>query len=143
MPIWILWGVFLTFAGVAYQTTSKSVASQMPIFLIAAIVGFMCFTLSSFVLVFQKFSFSSLKDVGISSALKVLVLGLFAWSIEFGYLMLYKSDAPLSLSRIMIMAATGILLLVIGVLFFREDVSKFQIFGACLVLGGLALLTIK
>ncbi|MFN9939022.1 MAG: hypothetical protein ACK56I_06065, partial [bacterium] len=70
-----------------------------------------------------------------------MLLGVFAWAIEFGYLMLYRSQAPLSLSRIVIMSFTGILLLAIGVFYFLEDINSYQIAGVFAVLLGLGLLS--
>jgi drug/metabolite transporter (DMT)-like permease len=143
MPPWILWGVFLTVAGVAYQTTSKSVAAQIPVFLGAAVVGLICFLLRATVLFLQSPSIASLREISFSSSCRLMLLGVFAWAIEFGYLMLYKSQAPLSFSRVMIMSLTGILLLMIGVVYFKEDISRYQAAGIFSVLLGLALLTIK
>jgi drug/metabolite transporter (DMT)-like permease len=143
MPHWIYWGLFLTIAGVAYQTTSKSVASQLPVFFMAAVVGLVCFCLSASVLLFQSSSLPSLKEISWSAGIRILLLGVFAWAIEFGYLMLYRAQAPLSISRIVIMSFTGILLLTIGVFYFREEINRYQIAGVFTVLLGLALLSIK
>jgi hypothetical protein len=103
----------------------------------------MCFLFSVIVLVLQSGPSISYKDIPTSSLLRIVLLGVFAWAIEFGYLMLYRSQAPLSLSRIVIMSFTGILLLAIGVFYFLEDINSYQITGVFAVLLGRGLLSFK
>ena len=115
----------------------------MPVFFGTATIGLVVFLLSLLAILVQSTPLAAIKEISIQAGVRLILLGVSAWAIEFGYLMLYKAQAPLSLSRVVIMSATGLLLLAIGVWYLREDISKFQISGVVVILLGLALLTVK
>ena len=143
IPMWLYWGGFLVAAGVAYQTLCKIVSVQIPALYSTAAVGFIVMSVSLVAMVAQSANLPRVQDVPSRAWAGVIILGLVTWGIEFGYIMLYKAHAPLSISRVVIMAGTGLVLLAIGILMYHEHVNRYQLAGVFAVLVGLGLLAIK
>jgi drug/metabolite transporter (DMT)-like permease len=93
--------------------------------------------LTTFTLYFfngPKFSedFSNLNPVS-------YLLGLAIVGIELGYLFLYRSGFKISSSSLIANITVAILLIIIGVFLYHEQISIKQLFGISLCLGGLLL----
>lgn len=80
---------------------------------------------------FQKLNWTSY-------ALALCIVG---W--EFGFFMMYRAGWPVSLAAIISTALASILLVPLGFLLFRENVSILNILGAALCIGGIILANIK
>lgn len=140
---WIGWAAFLISVGAAYQTTAKVLSNKLPVFLSTAVIGATVMVLSLFALALSNQPVPALRDVSTKTWLTVLLVATLTFCIEMGYLMLYRSGAPLSLARLVMLAGTALLLLAIGIFAFGEHLSRTQFLGIAAILFGLALLTMK
>jgi uncharacterized membrane protein len=79
---------------------------------------------------------SSLKDLNWTS----IVLGLSIVGLEFGYLMAYRAGWEISLGSLVANIALALVLIPVGILFYREGFALNKILGAALCLIGLILI---
>ncbi|MBC8545864.1 EamA family transporter [Clostridiaceae bacterium NSJ-31] len=66
-----------------------------------------------------------------------LLLGFSVVGLEAGYILLYRAGWKVSVGSLVCNIALALVLLVIGVLFYREKLSANQLVGMALCLGGL------
>ncbi|HOV70337.1 MAG TPA: EamA family transporter [Clostridia bacterium] len=87
-------------------------------------------------------------DGGIPGAVKKVswtsvALGLAIIGLELGFLLAYRAGWNISVAALLANAAVGILLVVVGVLFFRDKLSPSNILGIVLTITGLILINKK
>jgi drug/metabolite transporter (DMT)-like permease len=69
------------------------------------------------------------------------LLGLALVSIEFGFLLTLRNGWPIGITTTAINVATATMLLLIGMIMFRERMSLTNMAGAVMCIGGLVLIT--
>ena len=126
-------------SGVLYQLFQKKIAPganpALSLILSYATAGIL--TLALFlVLPLRKPLGESLKDINAYSFLLALpIIG-----IELGYLLLYRAGGQVSTSGSMISAGITLVLLIMGILFFKEALTLKKALGLALSLGGVLIL---
>ena len=63
--------------------------------------------------------------------------------LEIGYILAYRAGWNISVCSLIANIALAVLLVLVGILFYREQVSPAQLGGMALCLGGLVLLNLK
>jgi drug/metabolite transporter (DMT)-like permease len=91
--------------------------------------------------------FFPLKD-GLVPALRQLnwatvALGIAVVGIEFGFLLAYRAGGNISLAQIVVSAAVTLILIPVGLVFFKEKLSWVNGLGIVLCLVGLVLINIR
>ncbi len=86
--------------------------------------------------------------VGLGVALRQLnwasvALGFAVVGIEFGFLLAYRAGGNISLVQIVVSVAVTLILIPVGLLFFKEKLSWVNGLGIVLCLAGLALINFK
>jgi len=71
------------------------------------------------------------------------LLGVAIVGIELGYILLYRSGWTISTAALTANITVAILLLFIGFLIYRENISSFQLIGTILCIIGLLLINLK
>ena len=69
-----------------------------------------------------------------------LVLGMVIIGVEGGYLLMYRSGWQVSRGPLAAYMCTAVVLLIVGVLFYREGVSLQKLLGAAVWVGGILLM---
>jgi uncharacterized membrane protein len=72
-----------------------------------------------------------------------LGIGLGAAAIEFGFLLAYRNGWNVSLLPLGVNVVSAMLLILIGIVAYRENLSTVKLIGVLLCIGGLALITIE
>lgn len=80
---------------------------------------------------------------GISHLTAASLIALAVILIEIGYLLVYRANWPMSLAPVVAQTFTIALLLVTGILFFKESFSFTKASGLALALAGVFLITFK
>ncbi len=125
-----------------YHISSKSIAEGSNAFLSLAVtylvacgISLMLFFITSpsknVIVEFDKLNWAS------------LILGFAIVGLEFGYIYLYRVGWKLSVGSLVANVTLAIVLLVVGVLLYRESITLKQIIGMAMCAGGLALINIK
>ena len=87
----------------------------------------------------DKGFFQSFKDLNWTS----IVLGFSVIGLEFGYLMAYRAGWNISVGSLVVNIILAILLIPIGILFYREGFGLSKILGSVLCIAGLILINRK
>lgn len=72
-----------------------------------------------------------------------LLLGFAIVGIELGYILMYRNGWTISTGALIANVTVALILLFIGFLVYKEQISAFQIIGTCLCLIGLFLVKIR
>jgi multidrug transporter EmrE-like cation transporter len=133
---WVVWCFFVVITSVTYQTSMKIFSGRVPLFLYTAIVGVTMLLISAIglSLTYKSIDFSVIDQRKIYFS---FWLGIATFMIELSYFYLYKNNAPVSLSRMFILAGSTVVLLLVGVLFFKERINLNQMIGFILSLAGM------
>ncbi len=139
-----VWPILLIIASnVCYNMAAKSTpqdvnpfASLLVTYLVSMAVTAVLFVMSSagkggVLIQFQQIRWSS------------VILGLSLVGLEFGYIMAYRAGWQVSLGSLVANIALAVILLMIGVLFYKEKITGFQALGILFCLGGLVFLNIQ
>lgn len=70
-----------------------------------------------------------------------IALGVSIVALEFGYILIYRAGWKISLASLTANISLAVVLLVLGVLFYKEHINGYQVAGALLCSAGLFLLT--
>lgn len=134
---WLHWAGIIIASSTTYQVLVKLQSAKLPVSVYMMLMTGTMFLLSTvFFLVTSKTSFHELvpdKKV----LLWPILIGMAGFVIDFGYVYLYKHNAPLSLARTVILAGILVCLLVIGIVFLHERFTIPQIIGAVFCMIGL------
>ena len=136
-PILLLAGLLL------YQVSQKSVdkgASPFVVIAAAYFVGFLACVGGYFLFPRQD---TALLPMVRTVSFSALGIGLGAAAIEFGFLLAYRGGWSVSILPLAVSVVSAILLILIGILAYRETLSSQKLIGVLLCVGGLVLLTIK
>ena len=90
---------------------------------------------------FQTGSFSPENFKGVNWTAILLAISIVC--LEVGYILAYRAGWNISVCSLIANIALAVLLVIVGVLFYRESIGPRQIGGMVLCLGGLLLLNLK
>ncbi len=137
-----LWPFLLPVAGfVTYSLVLKTVRAELhPLLFLGMAYGFALLLAGLIYLIFGNLGDKAVQPKDIMWA---ALLGASLVTIEFGILLTLRNGWPVGTSITAINVATAILLLLIGMVAFRERLSITNIAGAVLCIGGLLLITKK
>ncbi len=129
---------------VLYQVSQKSVdqdANPFVVITIAYIIGILA-CLVGFLLV-PRPGEASLVPMIKTISWSALGIGLGAAAIEIGFLLAYRNGWSVSILPLLVTVCSVILMIAIGIIAYRENLSIEKIVGILLCVGGLVLITIK
>lgn len=135
-----LFSILLIIASnVLYNIVQKSTPSKVNPFL-TLIISYLTAAIIAFII----FLFTR-TDKGILSSLKELnwtsiVLGVSIVGLEFGYLMAYRAGWKISVGSLVANIALAVILIPIGILFFKEGFGFNKVLGAVFCIIGLVLI---
>ena len=136
-PILIILGLLV------YQISQKSAdenANPFVVIIIAYIIGILLCIGGFFLFPRQDTALiPMIKTVGWTA----LGIGLGAAVIEIGFLLAYRAGWDLGILPISVNVVSTILLIIIGLIAFRETLSSEKIIGILLCIGGLILITLR
>ena len=134
-PILIVLGL------VVYQVSQKSTdqnANPFVVVIIAYLIGIAACIGGYFLIPRQDGALVPMMRTVVWSALGI---GLGAAAIEIGFMLAYRAGWNLSLLPVAVNVCGAVLLILIGVMAFRESLSTEKIIGILLCIGGLVLTT--
>jgi len=136
-PILIVLGL------VIYQISQKSTdqgANPFVVIIMAYLIGIAACVGAYFLFPKQEAVSVPMMRTVIWSALGI---GLGAAAIEIGFMLAYRAGWNLSLLPVSVNVCGAVLLIMIGLIAYRESISMEKIIGVLLCIGGLVLITIK
>ena len=140
MPLFWLSALIVIGVNVGYHVCQKSIPPAAHV-IVSVIVTFVVAIVVSFFLLClcpaEGGILSAVRKVGWASVLR----GLAVIGIEAGYLLLYRSGWRISLGPVFCYACVVVLLILIGMLFFKEKFTLAHGLGVFLALGGVYLIT--
>ncbi|HEY1096641.1 MAG TPA: EamA family transporter [Alphaproteobacteria bacterium] len=139
---WLAWCLVVIVSSVNYQTSMKIFSGRLPIFVYTTIasVSMLVISLIALAMTYKPDDLAALNQ---KNVLLALWLGIACFMIEFGFYFLYKNNAPISLARMITLAGSAIILLLIGILFFKERLTLNQIIGMLFSMLGLIMIIRK
>lgn len=126
--------LFYNLAAKATPQNANAFASLVVTYLVAAVCALLMMR-------FQTGSFSIESFKGINWTAILLAASIIG--LEIGYILAYRAGWNISVCSLIANIALAVLLVVVGVLFYRENIGPKQIGGMVLCLGGLLLLNLK
>ena len=140
MPLFWLSALIVIGANVGYHLCQKSIPSEAHV-IVSIIVTFIIAIIASIFIMFlyppEGSIITVVKKVGWASVFR----GLAEVGIEAGYLLLYRSGWSISLGPVFCYACVILLLIPIGMVFFKERLTLTHGLGVLLALGGVYLIT--
>ena len=136
-PILIVLGL------VVYQVSQKSTdqaANPFVVVIMAYLIGIAACVGGYFLIPKQDAALMPMMKTVVWSALGI---GLGAAAIEIGFLLAYRGGWNLSLLPISVNVCGAALLIVIGMIAFRESLTIEKVIGLLLCMGGLILITVR
>lgn len=134
--------IIIVTANTFYHITSKSTPAEVQPFAsltvtysVAAVVSLIMFYLTSS----NKSYFSELHKINWTS----IVFGLAVVALEFGSISLYRAGWKISLGSLVTNICLACVLLIVGLLIFKEHISIRQLFGMGLCIIGIILVSGK
>ncbi len=135
--------MLVVFGLVVYQISQKSTdqnANPFVVVIMAYLIGILACIGAYFL--FPKQEAASLPMVR-TVVWSALGIGLGAAAIEVGFMLAYRAGWNLSLLPVSVNVCGAVLLILIGLIAFRETLSLEKILGVLLCIGGLVLITIR
>lgn len=136
-PILIVLGL------VIYQISQKSTdqnANPFVVVILAYLIGIAACVVGYFLFPRQDADLMPMMKTVVWSAMGI---GLGAAAIEIGFMLAYRAGWNLSLLPVSVNVFGAVLLILIGLIAFRETLSLVKLIGVLLCLGGLVLITIR
>ena len=128
---------------IVYQVSQKSTdrdANPFIIVIMAYLIGILACIGGYFLIPKQDAALMPMMRTVIWSALGI---GLGAAAIEIGFMLAYRVGWNLNILPLSVTVCGAVLLILIGMLAFRETLSTEKIIGILLCIGGLVLITIR
>ncbi|HRH43509.1 MAG TPA: hypothetical protein PKY82_17900 [Pyrinomonadaceae bacterium] len=137
-PILIIFGLVL------YQVSQKSADQNANPFIVIILAYFF----GILACIGGFFLFPAKQETSLLPMLKTvswtaLGIGLGAVAIEIGFLLAYRAGWNLGILPISVNVVSTIILIIIGLIAYRESVSVEKIIGVLLCIGGLVLITLR
>ncbi len=128
---------------IVYQVSQKSTdrdANPFIVVIMAYLIGILACIGGYFLIPKQDAALMPMMRTVIWSALGI---GLGAAAIEIGFMLAYRAGWNLNILPLSVTVCGAVLLILIGMLAFRETLSTEKIIGILLCIGGLVLITIR
>lgn len=126
-------------ANVFYHVASKSIPVEQNAFM-GLIVNYATALLASVILFFVTPHEKILIEAARSNWACVL-MGLSITGVEVGFVMIYRAGGELSTASLIVSILIALAMLVVGGIFYHEQISAQKIFGAILCMAGVVLLS--
>lgn len=134
--------VITVLATVMYNISQKSINQTINPFismLVTYITAILFSVLAFIFLPIDRNIVSSLKQLNWASYL----LGLSALGLEIGYLYLYRSGWNIAVAPLFVSIISTIMLIIIGIIFYKTKISSVNTIGVCISIIGLILMNRK
>lgn len=128
---------------VVYQLSQKSTdqnANPFVVVILAYLIGIAACVVGYFLFPRQD---TDLMPMMKTVAWSALGIGLGAAAIEIGFMLAYRAGWNLSLLPVSVNVCGAVLLILIGLIAFRESLSMEKLIGVLMCIGGLVLITIR
>ena len=128
-------------ANIAYHLSIKQLHPEINPFFSLAVTYALSMIFS--ICLIPLFSFQSLRAEMMKLNWMILVLSLGVLFIEVGFLMVYRSGWKMGVASITANSALTLLLLPIGILFFKEHLTLANLIGIGVTLAGIGLMSLR
>lgn len=128
---------------VVYQLAQKSTdqnANPFVVVIMAYVIGIAACVVGYFLFPRQDTELMPMMKTVIWTALGI---GFGAAAIEIGFMLAYRAGWSLSLLPVSVNVSAAVLLILIGLVAFRESLSMEKLIGLLMCIGGLVLITIR
>jgi drug/metabolite transporter (DMT)-like permease len=128
---------------VVYQISQKSTdenANPFVVVIMAYLIGIAACVVAYFLFPRQEPELMPMMKTVVWSAIGI---GLGAAAIEIGFMLAYRAGWNLSLLPVSVNVCGAVLLILIGLIAFRESLSMEKLIGVLMCIGGLVLITIR
>ena len=136
----LIWPILIVVgANTAYNISAKSTPSNANAFLslgVSYAIGMVLSALMFFVTSESKNIMAELSKLNWTS----LLLGIAIVALEFGYICIYRTGLKISVATLITNISLAVVLMAVGVLFYRESISLKQIIGILVSAIGLILI---
>lgn len=124
-----------------YHLSSKSVPHTINPFISLSIAYFVALTISFSLIFFTKpaGTLFETKDFNIAN----ILLGIAIIGVEGGYILLYRNGWDISKGSLIANITTAIILLLIGIYFYKEHLTPVNILGILICFAGAILINLK
>ncbi|MDR3551815.1 MAG: EamA family transporter [Clostridia bacterium] len=133
--------ILIVISNVVYNITTKSTPENANPFLsltITYLVG-SCFSFIAYLLWHENNLIENIKHLNYTS----ILLGFAIVGLETGYIYLYRAGWKISIGSLMVNIALAVVLVIVGILFYKEHITYKQIIGVLLCVTGLIFLNVK
>ena len=128
-------------ANVFYHVASKSIPAEQNAFM-GLFVNYATALVASAILFFltphEKFFVEAAR-----SNWACILMGLSITGVEVGFVMIYRGGGEVSTASLIVNILLALAMLIVGGIFYHEQISAQKIFGATLCIAGVVLLTVK
>jgi drug/metabolite transporter (DMT)-like permease len=128
---------------ILYHLSQKAIPKTADPFIVLAAAYLLAFCMSVAALLFRGGLRKGVEILRDQDWLPVIVLGLTAVAIELGYLYAYRTGWKISTTGITIGAVTSSVLAIIGVLWFKEEVTLLNAAGIGFCIVGIVFVNMK
>ncbi|HVN48544.1 MAG TPA: EamA family transporter [Bacteroidota bacterium] len=133
----IIFGVLL------YSICQKSIPKNANALLVIASAYFIAFTVSIVVFLLKGNIKNALIEFSGQKWLPVILLGLSLPMVEFGFLFIYRFGWKISTTALITNSFSMIGLALLGVLWYKEELSALNVVGICLSVAGIICVNIR
>jgi drug/metabolite transporter (DMT)-like permease len=129
-------------SGVAYQASSKTLSAQLSPFMYSGCIGLAIVAASGAVLLMQSLHGQKIALPSGSLWGWMGLAALAGGTIDIATFLMYRAGAPFTVARTLLGAATAVMVLLLGVAFFKEGIAWQQIVGVVFCVIGFTLMTL-
>lgn len=126
-------------ANVFYHVASKSIPAEQNAFM-GLVVNYATALIASAILFFIAPHEKILAEV-VKSNWACILMGLSITGVEVGFVMIYRTGGEVSTASLVVNILLALAMLIVGGIFYHEQISAQKIFGAILCIAGVILLT--
>lgn len=138
-----IWPLLLIIgSNVAYNLITKTTPAEVNPFF-SLVLTYLAGAVVSFLLFLFTAENKSLAENFTHVNATSFLLGLAIIGLEAGYLFLYRAGCPISLGSLVANIALAVILLLVGLLFFRETITAKQCIGILCCLVGIVFINMK
>lgn len=128
-------------ANVFYHVASKSIPAEQNAFM-GLVVNYATALIASAILFFLTPHEKILVEAARSNWACIL-MGVSITGVEAAFVMIYRAGGELSTAALVVNILIALAMLVVGGIFYHEEISARKIFGAALCVAGVVLLSLK
>jgi uncharacterized membrane protein len=143
MKPWILASFVTAFMFGAYNIFAKLAAGKLSDSMAAFILEFSAAILVLIYIIFGRSIKSEIATISTNGFIYAVIAGLFIGGGSIIYFYIFRSHAPLTIAGPIIFAGATLVMIVSGLIFFREKIDLLTVVGMLLTLAGIAILSIS